>query len=391
MLRVHALWSLFAGIIATHSVAENAGVLGVLMNQNRRHELFDMAKGMGVHMYRMDRWTRIDAQARKVHSVRLWSGTEWVRASDQPLPDVVYDFSYFRSDRTGMREMRNLERQLKKLRIPSFVPRSTILTIRNKLLFAKMAQKRGLQHPLTLSESRIHLQQLLSKYHSVYIKPVWGNHGFGIIVVERTDAGFRLQYSVPDPQVKDSLIKRQVDVGSLEEVLTACHVAKKDMGTHEKEYFLQQGVDFYRFKDKQTYFRVFTQRGRSGKLVLGPQIAKVGGSLALGGFAAYPGRVLREMGVDVAATMRQIKQLALSAHWALEREHRARIAELGMDIGVRPDGEAFILEANDKPGYFRPAENRHQLETAFNNRRNRLNLEWARYLRSTKKPKGSAM
>ncbi|MFK7827252.1 MAG: YheC/YheD family protein [Oligoflexales bacterium] len=70
----------------------------------------------------------------------------------------------------------------------------------------------------------------------------------------------------------------------------------------------------------------------------------------------------------------------------MEKKSNAPVGELGLDLIVDKQGEVYIIEANDKPGYKTPERGRFISETAYRHsakgseQRNLKILEYARYL-----------
>ena len=126
--------------------------------------------------------------------------------------------------------------------------------------------------------------------------------------------------------------------------------ARKALGKTKDPYLIQQGINAFRYQDRQTDFRVNTQRGQEGNLRITVFTMRVGGNLSQGGRPADHHFVLAGSGFDIDEIERRIKDAATDTHLALEKYAEKMIGDLGIDLVIE-DGSPFVIEANHKSGY----------------------------------------
>lgn len=205
-----------------------------------------------------------------------------------------------------------------------------------------LARSAALKHhiPTTLRLKRESLLLQLRKYGMVYVKPVSGSCGVGVMRIEKHGG----KYLVQDG-------KKRITFGSFQKQYLWLRRRIKS-----KAYLVQRGVHVLRLKGKPIDFRVMIQKGRNARWTVTGTVARVahprkavtngsqGGSI-------YPARVLLRRVAGAHKAKRLMSQFKRIARLTALRFMRAypRMNELGLDIAVDRKHRAWILEVNTKP------------------------------------------
>ena len=343
--------------LSDDAISDDQTVLGFFSNVNRRITLFKQARKKGVLAYRFDHSSSVDFANRRVYRVWKWRDGKMRLAESAPLPTVIYDYCFYSTRTAQERKVAaQIREQLINRGIPFFVPKKAVELVRDKVAFSKVARKHALAHPMTMVASPHAVQGLLADHGLVYAKPVSGNQGYGIIVVEREPRGetYSLRYKRRGPKA-ESWTSVVNDGLSPSMVWPSINDAKEVLERSGAHYLAQQGIRSLSYRDRQTYFRAMTHRGAGGRLMGGTILAKVGGNLAQGGRAYPRSKILRQWqkqyGLNAKQLTNRLVEVALSTHLAIERAVGQQVGELGMDLVVDHEGRAYVLEANNKSSY----------------------------------------
>ena len=342
-------------------------VLGVILNKDRRHDLFEQAKKAGMLAYRIDH----NSILKKDHfeNVRVWDGKTWKRIAKAPLPTVTYDYSFYRNH-PKQNDANKLIKKIYSLGLPKINPTVVLGTLSNKLKFSELMTKSHLNHPETIEYSEEYLEKALRKWDLIYLKPYNGNQSRGIIVIKKNDDGILLEFDGPktdtdntsheESETKEKRYEQLITSHDFEEILAQINDARSIMSTSKSRYLIQEGQKFFQFEGKRTNFRATVQRGQGGQLECTALTVKIGGNVALGGFTASVDPLLKgisETAEQTVSTLKsRLKNAAVETCLEMEKYHGIKIGELGIDLGMLPDGRVIIIEANTKPGYiyYRP-------------------------------------
>ncbi|MFK7826687.1 MAG: YheC/YheD family protein [Oligoflexales bacterium] len=337
-------------------------VLGVILNKDRRHGLFEQAKKSGVRAYRIDHKSSIKKD--HITNVRIWDGQNWKRISRAPLPTVTYDYSFYKKHPNRKTAAKLIE-DIYSLDLPRINPSVILNTLSDKLKFANVMAKSHLNHPETIEYTDKAFEQKLEDWDLIYLKPYNGNQSRGIVVVKKNDAGVLLEFEGPENNNEDdtasSSIQKEkihsklVASSDFEEVLEELNKAKTIMSSTDTRYLIQEGQKFFQFDEQRTNFRATVQRGEGGLLECTALTIKIGGNVALGGTTEMPEPFIKRISIKAQQTVEtligKLKNAAVDTCLEMEKYHDIKIGELGIDLGMLPDGQVVIIEANTKPGY----------------------------------------
>lgn len=181
--------------------------------------------------------------------------------------------------------------------------------------------------------------RMLGKYRCVFLKPVFGSGGKGIIRISRHGSEYLVQTS-------GRAIRRVVSAGDLPTVLAGIG----------RRYLVQQGLDLAYLHHSTYDVRSIVQKNGEGQWQVTGKAARVGrrrsitSNLHTGGNARRVPSVLQECFAGRAEEIEQeIDQLALRVAQVMDRA-AGPLCDLGLDMGVDRQGKVWLIEVNSKPG-----------------------------------------
>ncbi|WP_438447535.1 YheC/YheD family endospore coat-associated protein [Gorillibacterium sp. sgz5001074] len=275
---------------------------------------------------------------------RTWSQTM------VPFPQVVYNRIPNRKDEQSPEVQQVIKACMKhsKLKMfnPSFFYKWTLFEWLNK---SKVTKK---YVPATKKLAHAEeLEQMLAQYPSVYLKPVKGKAGSGIMRVERPKSK-GAPYILRVQAQKKSRVTHHATVAKLWSSI------KPLIGS--EEYIVQQGITLASFENRPYDLRVLVQKNSKGEWDLTGVGARVAGKLSItthvprGGSINEPEKVLTAAFGSEAAkrTLQRIKRASLSIARQIEKASGHTLGEMSMDLGVDTSGQIWFFEANSRPMKF---------------------------------------
>lgn len=190
------------------------------------------------------------------------------------------------------------------------------------------------------------LKSFTSRHKFVYLKPVLGKAGEGIMRLEKEKRRWKLR------QVQD---QRAVSYYFPTLKSTWKYIQKKMRG---RRYIIQQGIPLAQYKGRPFDVRVLVQKNGSGQWgVTGVGIRRAGAEsitthVPRGGSVQSTERVLSHLFAERADAIRQqVEKTALTIAAALNAKIE-NLAEMSMDLGLTREGKIWFFEANAKPEKF---------------------------------------
>jgi glutathione synthase/RimK-type ligase-like ATP-grasp enzyme len=290
-----------------------------------------------------------------------------------PLPDLIYDRAFFGNKQQYQRHMTALH-VLQQLKKTPYLGRS----LKGKWAVHKVLIKHPLisaHLPVTeLLREPSQLFHWFNEYPSIVIKPESGSQGKGVLVITKTTAA---DYSLLGRNLQNqSISKHLANSFSLRDWLIDF------MG--KRSYLLQRYLRLQTEQGVAYDIRVLMQKGSNGQWNQTGMAARVGEPTSItsnlhgGGTATevFPWLTKQFHANRAQAILDKINALSALIPPFLE-QHFGRLAELGLDIGVEPDGGVWVIEVNSKPG--RTAAHCFSNPNAFNQAMSNPML-YARYL-----------
>ena len=288
-----------------------------------------------------------------------------------PLPDVIFDRILFRSVERSKTTKQITSYFLKHEQIKYFNPKF----LNKWQTFSILSQNPVfLKH---LPETKIYvgpdsLSKFLGSHQTVYVKPVNGSLGKGIMRIYMVPEGYSFQYRVG---------KRPVS-GIWHDHSQLSNGLKTFLKT--PPYIMQQGLDLLKYRGRVFDIRVLMQRDGHGKWTNSASVARVGlaGSIfpnvAAGGEAVDISQVWQEIaGSDwfSSKTCALTREIGQAAGETLEKALGV-FGEIGLDIGVDSNGDIWVIEINSKPSRkVFPKKQTHLKTTSL-----KLPMDFAKYL-----------
>ncbi len=194
--------------------------------------------------------------------------------------------------------------------------------------------------PTTLRLNRGTLARLLNRFGMVYVKPVSGSLGVGVMRIDRFRGSWVIQAG-----------KKRIAFSAFR---TMFRWLRKRM--NGKSYLVQRGIRMLRYKGRPVDFRVMVQKSRrTGWKITGtaarvahPRKAVTNGSQGGSIYAAKS--LLRRLSGSRQATRlsRKFKRFGLLTARRFSQAY-PRMRELGLDIAVDRRLRSWILEVNTRP------------------------------------------
>lgn len=283
------------------------------------------------------------------------------------LPDVVFDNVFVHLARRP--DVLALRRHCVKRGIPLFNP-----TLGSKTELADWLRRNSRlwrYHPDTVAFTEgAQALDFLTRYPSVYLKPVYGSAGSGILELTRSGTGYRVRAA------KYGSSKKPLDrTCSRAELL---RFLRRERARHT--FILQQGCDLLHVDGSKIDLRIHLQRDKKGEWVTVALIVKQGqpdsivSNYHAGGATRdweWLEREAERQGVELPTRQHVISlSEAIAAAYA---KKAPTLASLGLDIGIDRKGDLWLLDVNSRPG-------RNILDDEQKVVCQRLNAEFASYL-----------
>ncbi|MBM7586406.1 hypothetical protein JOC86_002958 [Bacillus pakistanensis] len=262
-----------------------------------------------------------------------------------PLPNVVYDRLPNRRSEKGTQYKEIKHRLQNQYGIPWYNP-----GFFNKLeVFEKIENhpEAAAFLPETHSlQSFSQIETMISKYSTVFIKPINGSLGLGILQLYYSAAEENYYCRMQDKKGKNRLYR----FSSLEKLCTKL-ISPKSF----HKMIVQQGIKLIQFEKRKIDFRVHTNKDESGEWQVSALAAKVAGQGSVTTHIHNGGLVksLSEVFPDDDLRHRSeamLMKTALCLSSAIEENMNGYIGEIGFDFGIDTEGNIWLFEANSKPG-----------------------------------------
>lgn len=192
------------------------------------------------------------------------------------------------------------------------------------------------------------LKTMAAKHRILFLKPVRGSLGKGIIRIAKLDggSGYACHFSETNGT-------RRIGYPSLAKVYAAVSPRLK-----RQKYQIQQGLQLAAVDGRPVDFRALTQKGSTGEWGVTSVVGRIAGpnrfvsNLAKGGtIASMKEAVLRSSlpAARRAPAMAALRKAALDIAKGIDKTIDAHFGELGVDLALDRGGRVWLLEVNSKP------------------------------------------
>lgn len=186
---------------------------------------------------------------------------------------------------------------------------------------------------------------MLDKYPMIYIKPILGLQGRGIIRLRRAGAGLSFEF-------REHGVNRSIDYEDLDQG----REYMKNRLRHGR-YLIQQAVKLLEYQGGIIDFRCVLQKNQANLWVCKAIIGRTGvkesvvSNISSGGTAFPAERILRKTMADSDDETQVIKEkMAAFAIGVADKldEYGMNCGTLGFDIGLEPSGHLWLIEINNR-------------------------------------------
>jgi hypothetical protein len=305
-------------------------------------ELVDACQTYGAFVYF---FTTSDIPA-SYQNLEGWTYSGRWRKSVFPIPDVIYN----------RLTSRKLENKPSVQHFMKEVKSRFGIAIFNEKYLNKTEVFDALRHSPVLikylPESHLFknyamLKSMSAKYSVVFLKPVAGSLGKGIIRIIRTS---NQSYSCHLTSMTGTTKQAFVSLASLFTTISS--------KLKQRRFQIQQGLQLIEIGGRPVDFRALVQRGSSGEWAITSIVGRIAGSdhfvsnLARGGSLSKVREALENsnLGSGMQKTVSsQLRKAALEIAGGIEDQIKGHFGELGLDLAVDTNGRVWLLEANSKP------------------------------------------
>lgn len=190
------------------------------------------------------------------------------------------------------------------------------------------------------------LKTMSGRYASVFLKPVRGSLGKGIIKVTRSQSGGYAAHHAT------SIGTRKQHYPTLLKLFSGISGKMKTA-----RYQIQQGLNLIEASGRPIDFRALVQKNGSGKWAVTSIVGRIAGSqhfvsnIARGGTLSTVKEAVAKSNMaagrqDAAARLRRA---ALEIAAGIDNQIQAHFGELGIDLALDTAGRVWLLEVNSKP------------------------------------------
>jgi len=192
------------------------------------------------------------------------------------------------------------------------------------------------------------VSSMLRKYPIVYLKPISGTGGRGILRIEKLKNGMLL---VEGRNLERKIIQaRRITLAGLNTFLSTWNLSSR-------RYIAQQGIQLKLDNGRVHDYRMLVQKNEEGKWQVTGCAGRVGarGSVTAnlhgGGKAVAMQTLLQEWMKDeaaIASIKKEAERFGIGAAQHLEKTFGS-LCELAFDIAIDRDGHIWMIEVNPKP------------------------------------------
>lgn len=320
-------------------------------NQENFVDLIRTGEALGVNVYVMTT-SEFKLSGTEASGYSYNSRTKKWSKGRHPLPDVIYNRIPYRKFELLPEVQQLIQSCMRNKRIRFFNP-----SFFNKWTLFEWLNKSKTTRPFIPATQRLQsgneLEKLLQDHAVVYLKPVKGKAGKGIMKVSRIRGKTESPaYELSIQEKLKSHISRYSGVGPLWNELEAL--------VGSKEYIVQQGISLATYKQRPFDLRVLVQKNGKARWSVAGVGARLAGKSSItthvprGGSIDDPARLLGASfgAAEAKRILRKTRAAALTLARQIEKASGQTLGEMSMDLGVDLNGQLWFFEANSKPMKF---------------------------------------
>ncbi|MEF3306500.1 YheC/YheD family endospore coat-associated protein [Paenibacillus sp. GYB003] len=269
------------------------------------------------------------------------------------IPRVLYNRIPQREDEADPEVQRTLQAILRQPQVRIFNP--TFFNKWSLFEWLNKAKTTARYIPATRKLTASHeLESLLKLYPSVYMKPISGKAGKGIMKAERYVGKLdrKTEYALSVQETKGSVVYKYPKFSQLWAKI------KEEIG--REEYIAQQGISIVKYKKRPFDLRLLVQKNYKGEWDVTGIGARLAGKMSItthvprGGSIDDPEKLLAAaFGPEgTKRILGRARKAALAIARQVEKKSGHMLGEMSMDMGVDVHGGIWFFEANSKPMKF---------------------------------------
>lgn len=200
--------------------------------------------------------------------------------------------------------------------------------------------------PVTLVyKSNNDVIEMLERYRVIYVKPISGMKGFGVVKVSKEEKTITFRYRKDDKNI-ELITSNKKELEETIEKLFEC-----------KEYIIQQGLDLMNFDGGIVDFRCVMQKNEACMWICNGMVARIGAkesvvsNISSGGAALPADEVITEALAVSEKEAFEIKESVISLCVKVCRtldEYGFNFGTLGLDIGIDKNKNIWLIEVNNR-------------------------------------------
>lgn len=305
-------------------------------------ELVDACAAQGAHVY----FFTPEHLKGSYDAIEGWVYAEGWRKAIVPAPDVV-------NNRLTSRKLENRPNVQEFIQSVKYRHKSSVFNekfLDKPEVFEALAKDASLIK--YLPESHVlrnypMLKTMCGRYSSVFLKPVRGSLGKGIIRVTRVDSeAYAAQYATVGGTRKQQFSSLLKLYGSISGKMKTVR------------YQIQQGLQLIDIAGRPVDFRALVQKNEHGKWALTSIVGRTAGShhfvsnLARGGTLSTVREAVGRSNLTAANKQeapQRLQKAALDIAHGIDTFIPAHFGELGIDLALDTNGRVWLLEVNSKP------------------------------------------
>lgn len=194
-------------------------------------------------------------------------------------------------------------------------------------------------------QSLAQLKSMCTKYRVVFLKPITGSLGKGILRISRTRSG----YQVSSSSVVGVTKQEYTSLSSLASAISGKMRAGK--------FQIQQGLNLIEVGGRPVDFRALVQKNISNRWKVTSIVARTAGNnrfvsnVAQGGTVGTVGQTVNKSNMhgNKKGVSTRLQKAALTIVSGIDMNIPYHFGELGIDLALDQDGRVWLLEVNSKP------------------------------------------